>query len=34
MMRLPIVLFDSIFWHKTINFRRFADEGLMRGGGS
>ena len=25
---LPIVLYDSIFWHKTINFRRFVDAGL------
>jgi uncharacterized protein (TIGR00730 family) len=25
---VPIVLYDSIFWQKTINFRRFADEGL------
>jgi uncharacterized protein (TIGR00730 family) len=25
---IPIVLYDSIFWHKTINFRRFVDEGL------
>src|SRR6185503_13952813 len=25
---IPIVLYDSIFWHKTINFRRFAEEGL------
>ena len=25
---LPIVLYDSIFWQKTINFRRFVDEGL------
>jgi len=25
---IPIVLYDSIFWHKTINFRRFVEEGL------
>lgn len=25
---IPIVLYDSIFWHKTISFRRFVEEGL------
>ena len=25
---LPIVLYDSIFWRKTINFARFVEEGL------
>ena len=25
---VPIVLYDSIFWQKTINFRRVVEEGL------